>query len=82
MVRKVQEKNRSFAGATFYTQNLAVDFDSITGQANLFPSIAIEWLIGTGNTIPCTAVRNLSSSAVPATGSVSQSEAAVTQFWY
>ena len=72
----------SFAGATFYTQNLAVDFDSITGQANLFPSIAIEWLIGTGNTIPCTAVRNLSSSAVSATGIESQTACAGTPSLY
>lgn len=72
----------TLAGAQFYTQNLAVDFDVTTGQPLLFPSIAIKWTIGTGNTIPCSAVRGLSSTAVPTTGSVQQSEAAVFQLWY
>ena len=72
----------SFAGAVLYTQNLALDLDPVRGTPNQFPSIAIKWLIGTGNTIPCTAVTNLSSSGIPTTGGVRQSEAAVTQFWY
>ena len=72
----------SFAGSIFYTQNLSLDIDPATSAPTLFPSVALRWTIGTGNTIPCTAVTNLSSTAIPTTGGVRQSEAAVTQFWY
>ena len=46
------------------------------------PPDALRWTTGTGNRIPSTAVTNLSSTAIPTTGGVRQSEAAVTQFWY
>lgn len=70
----------SIAGMNFYTQNIALDVDPVGGPS-LFPSIAIQWLIGTGNTIPCARVSSISSTR-PTTGSVSASEAAVLQFTY
>lgn len=68
----------SIAGTNIYTQNIALDLDPVAGPV-LFPSIAIEWLIGTGNTIPASRVATLGSST-PTSGSVAASEAAVLRF--
>lgn len=72
----------SFAGTAFYTQNLALDIDPVLGTPTLFPSIAIEWHVGTGNVAPCTTVAHVSASGIPTYGGVFLSEGAVTQFWY
>ncbi len=72
----------AFGGAVFYTQNLALDVDPVLGTPNLFPSIALEWHIGTGNRVACSTVAHVSASGIPKQGGVWQSEGAVTQFWY
>jgi hypothetical protein len=73
--------NPALAGLNLYTQAIALDTNATSGMMELFPSIAIEWLIGTGNTVPCTRVSGIGSS-LPTSGSVGRSEAAVLQFRY
>ncbi|MFO1051151.1 MAG: hypothetical protein U1F36_02910 [Planctomycetota bacterium] len=65
----------SFAGAQFYTQDIALDLDPNNATPNLFPSVALRWTIGTGNTVPCAAVTS-ASSTMPTSGSARASEAA------
>ncbi len=68
--------------AQFYTQNLALDVDA-AGMPQLFPSIAIRWVLGTGNTVPCTRVSTIYDPSSPrTTGSVARSEGAALQFGY
>lgn len=71
------------ANRNLYTQNLAIDVDSSSNLV-LFPSIAIKWLIGTGNRVPVSNVRAVynPTGGSPATGSIAVSDGASLQFTY
>ncbi len=46
----------NLVGATFYTQDIALEWDSFLRRQILFPSLALRWKIGSGATIPCATI--------------------------
>lgn len=74
---------RFMANRNLYTQNLALDVDTNSNPV-LYPSLAIKWLIGTGNRVPVSLVRAVynPTGTLPPTGTVSISDGASLQFTY
>lgn len=70
----------SLRNRVLFTQNLALDFD-VANNPVVFPSIAIRWLIGTGNPVPVSLVRATYDpvNPPPASGALSRSEGASMQ---
>lgn len=68
----------NLTGSQFFTQALSVDFDNSMPQAQIFPSLALRWTVGTGNRPNCTTLARHNDTNPPAaTGSLAFSQAPV-----
>lgn len=65
-------------GSQFFTQALSIDHDNSMPEAQLFPSLALRWTVGTGNRPNCTTLARHNDTNPPAaTGGLAFSQAPV-----
>jgi hypothetical protein len=68
----------NLVGSQFFTQALSVDYDNSMPEAQIFPSLALRWTVGTGRRPACTTLARYNDTVPPATsGGLSFAQAPV-----